>query len=313
MNHIPTTAPNFSLINLIGRLGILTALAGVLGCVGNEYTGDSDLTPPINDPAAEQPEAQLAEDGGTEIDSQPDEAGETGEVDPKSSPEGGTAPVDASPGQSYADVAADSELQESESGEVGGPPVLEWVLLSSGVVANPATGVPVAVDEIYIANLETTVALAHDCYDAGECSLLAYPSTYPCDWREGSPDQPVVCIDHYQAEQVCAYLGGRLPMEVELALAAAPLGVTPDGACWRRNDGPCDVGTHPSDEVFGVYDLRGNISEWTTTSFDWSPTRSAFGGAWADAYQINRREVPKSRRSPTLGVRCVKNVSNATP
>lgn len=90
-------------------------------------------------------------------------------------------------------------------------------------------------------------------------------------------EHPANCVDWASAAAYCLRRGARLPTEEEWTLAASaaagsryPWGSaspTRETACLNQNS-TCPRGSHPKDvSHFGVLDLGGNVSEWTSTVY----------------------------------------------
>lgn len=140
---------------------------------------------------------------------------------------------------------------------------------------------------------------------------------------------PVNCVGHDEAEKYCAWKGRRLPTEMEWEWAATggddkldyPWGSSPprdDVVCWQTKR-PCTAGSKPP-EAFGLYDMGGNVSEWTATPYGPYPTPpesavklgvrgASFDEKSAEAVRPRRRgsEEPLFR-DITLGFRCAKDL-----
>ena len=117
------------------------------------------------------------------------------------------------------------------------------------------------------------------CVKSGNCSLpIALPSSYSGD---GNAKLPVVNITAVQASQFCEWLGRQLPTEPEWERASR----FTDGRLWPwGNDIPSpetanfyygtDTLLKPVGEYENgkseekVYDLAGNVREWTRSSYD---------------------------------------------
>ncbi len=126
---------------------------------------------------------------------------------------------------------------------------------------------------------------------------------------------PVERVDWNQASGYCTGIGGRLPTEKEweYAARARTIGKTygPLGAiAWYG--GNSDRTTHPvalkQANAFGLYDMLGNVWEWTSDDY---PTggKVVRGGSWVDNTRLVRASY-RNRFGPTdrdsdLGFRCV--------
>ena len=107
-------------------------------------------------------------------------------------------------------------------------------------------------------------------------------------WRDGAPDHPVTHIAQPDAQAFADWAGARLPSEAEWEVAARgglpgadyAWGdeLMPDGQLmanfwdgsfpwWHARDaaGTSAVGAYPANG-YGLYDMIGNVWEWTTTA-----------------------------------------------
>jgi formylglycine-generating enzyme len=161
------------------------------------------------------------------------------------------------------------------------------------------------------------------CITSGKCDKTAVhacdPSTY------NIPDRgklPMICVDFMQSERYCKAQGKRLVSDLEWEWAArggeaanefpwgadAPL----EQLCWggkEKRTMPCPVASYPAGPK-GVFDLVGNINQWTTTPNDATGSyRVGRGGSWKDnkpdQVKITARGGFKNTyRCGFLGIRC---------
>ncbi len=180
---------------------------------------------------------------------------------------------------------------------------------------------------------EVTVAAFQRCVTESHC-LPALGHSASCNARHNDRgNHPINCVDHAQAVGYCATRGARLPTEVEWEYAARggpqalkyPWGDgPPDGrACWK-NSSSCPVGSFAVG-AFGLYDMIGNVWEWTATeygAYPWStplsgeiPLKIYRGGGWSRRFEkwmqagLRNRSLPRDAGAH-LGFRCAQSLGH---
>jgi formylglycine-generating enzyme required for sulfatase activity len=159
---------------------------------------------------------------------------------------------------------------------------------------------------------------------------LATGHARPRFWHGPSPppamlDHPVCDVNRLDAAEYAAWVGKRLPTELEWEKAARgtdgqlfPWGneFNPDACCWNPTRAPLDtirtapVGSHPSGaSPYGVMDMVGNVAEWCadgpSATVGWVK-----GGCWATEEIINLRPAARILSGYTInrlsyyGFRC---------
>ncbi len=160
----------------------------------------------------------------------------------------------------------------------------------------------------------------------------------PYHWTGPHPaDFPVYNVSWDDANAYCQWKGERLPTEAEWEYAARggkeamdyPWGDKLDTKLARFNvaTGPGPVAKFPPN-AFGLYDMAGNVSEWTADWFDGAyyqngptvdpkgPATGEYkvirGGAWSDNGKritvFFRNWVRPDQRTPNIGFRCASQI-----
>jgi formylglycine-generating enzyme required for sulfatase activity len=205
-------------------------------------------------------------------------------------------------------------------------------LMGNNAVRAEAPEAEVSVGPFWIDRYPVTVAKFAEY-------LKATGQPEPKFWRDpqyNGQDQPVVGVTWEQAQAYAAWCGKELPTETQWEFAARgrenrryPWGSLPPSST-RANYGefigmPSMVTMHEDGQTpDGVYDLAGNIEEWTRDPYApyelmrkghrdelmrKEPRRVVRGGSWAspeDALLTTHRNgvFPESQL-PTVGFRCV--------
>ncbi len=186
---------------------------------------------------------------------------------------------------------------------------------------------------------EVTNALYMQCVDAGECNP-------PNGWKYESVDinKPATGLNWQEATTYCTWLNGRLPTEGEWEKAArGPHGTLfPWGNDWDRlhpnanlenlkDESPLPITAYTASDTnaFGVFNMAGNVMEWTASEstphikgdafvnevVQWKDIESkpvrrvvARGGAWgnpsASGMASKRGPIPPALRDANIGFRC---------
>jgi len=215
-------------------------------------------------------------------------------------------------------------------------------LMGSGVGAADEKPVhAVAGSALAMDPYEVTNARYQTCVRSGACVAPSSSGSMRRPHYFDDPsfaDYPVIFVSWKQAQAFCAFAGGRLPTEAEWERAAAggdaprtyPWGESPPD-CSKANFGGCvgdtdRVGRRPAGRSpFGVFDMAGNVWEWTADWYDAtyygrSPARDPTGpatgslkvmrgGCWVSGESSLRTTCRKAGLpdswAPNVGFRCV--------
>jgi len=136
----------------------------------------------------------------------------------------------------------------------------------------------------------------------------------PSTWEKGSyPDgqgkYPVCGVSWYEAAAYANFVGKDLPTVYHWSYAASiheAVAITP--LSNFKAQGPAPVGSNPGMGRTGLYDMAGNVKEWTWNATDESGShRYILGGAWGEqSYQFaNLDSRSQWDRAQVNGFRCV--------
>ena len=210
-----------------------------------------------------------------------------------------------------------------------------------GVSEEP--GHKVSLKAFYIDKYEVTIGEYKEYLKTTEKKWLGdinFPQEFPPEIYFDPPEfdlYPANYISWFDANDFCQWKGKRLPTEFEWEKAARGT----DGRRWTWGDSfdpslthvsenmkiswTARVGSHPEDRSpCGVYDMTGNLSEWTSSPFlpypgntinDGRYSRDIYvikGGSFLQPGRLHGRPAARSFSRPdyshrTYGFRCAKD------
>ncbi len=241
-------------------------------------------------------------------------------------------------GSPAGDAVAGDAGASVEAGDAGAaPPGMVTIPAGIFLMGSPAErGIPeerpmheVVVAAFDLDRTEVTASAYLACVAAGACKRAHEDSRF-CTTHDAPVDRgnhPVSCIDFHQAEAYCAFAGKRLPSEREWEYAArggaeerryswGDEDPTPERACYIH-PGTCPVASF-APGAFGLYDMTGNVWEWTRTWFGSYPGEASSGryrvyrgGSWSRRFPSWLTTTLRNRYEPdewsaSLGVRCAR-------
>jgi sulfatase modifying factor 1 len=252
-------------------------------------------------------------------------------------PTGSASPV-ASSGD---DAGAPSEAgTPSDGGSAAGAAPEGMVEIPAGIflMGAPASyGSPeerpqheVAVARYYLDRTEVTTGAYKKCVADGKCPGT-HPSRFCNEPHTDRDNHPINCVDFNQSETYCKAVGKRLPSEPEWEYAArggseqrtfswGEEPPTPERSCYQHGES-CPVATFAAG-AFGLFDMSGNVWEWTSSWFGAYPNEPQTGshkvyrgGSWSRRFPKWLRNAVRNRYLPeefsaSVGFRCA---SSAEP
>jgi formylglycine-generating enzyme required for sulfatase activity len=196
---------------------------------------------------------------------------------------------------------ATTELQNGHS-------PAEWVLIHGGTfdmgsISNQ-NSLPihtVSVPDFFIMKTEVTVNMFFMCVDSGNCNG-SFSDPGLCSWYSVDRRMPINCVTYEQANNYCAFVGGRLPSESEWEYASTSGGQYEFP--WGSNALSCELAIFNEDGLGegcgtgyfmttcsresgispdGLCDMIGNLSEWVEDCYhrDYSGA-PVNGSAWTE-------------------------------
>jgi len=189
----------------------------------------------------------------------------------------------------------------------------------------------VSTSAYYIDKYEVTNAFYKVCVDSGACQPPGESNSVTRSNYYGSSqfdNYPVIYVTLDMAKTYCKWRGAQLPTETQWEKAARGTdervyswGNTIDCSYANYNNCTGDttaVGLYESGKSpYGVYDMAGNVLEWTNTTYyyfwdeTWDPSHALRGGDWKSiAFRSTtyyRDKYGKGAYGNAIGFRCVRN------
>lgn len=226
------------------------------------------------------------------------------------------------------------------------PPDMVWIPAGTFTLGlDPAGELPSFIsDRTSSKNAQPQHEMFLDAFymDIHEVSYAEFLQFRPqAKYPEGRFNQPIRAISWYEADAYCLWLGKRLPTEFEWEKAARGLAghryvwgneFQKENANFGKTVQP--TGQYPNDvSEFDVFDLNGNVSEWTASGYLPYPGSTFKDPNFGQGYKvirggaINKREhgflkefallayrnfAPPQMRSWDTGFRCARSAPKAS-
>jgi serine/threonine-protein kinase len=193
----------------------------------------------------------------------------------------------------------------------------------------------VLVDIFFIDQFEVTL---DEYYRFIKETGYSVPRNWSEEWKKGKFSSqeaklPVTYVSWFDAKAYAEWAGKRLPTEAEWEYAARGTDrrLYPWGNEFKANSANLrdplkkeqlsPVASYPRDKSpFGVYDLAGNVSEWTDSDAapypgsktQYKPGKIVRGGSFAEmpagAMTTTRHVIQPNKQLPNVGFRCAKSL-----
>jgi formylglycine-generating enzyme required for sulfatase activity len=171
----------------------------------------------------------------------------------------------------------------------------------------------VKLDTFWVDKYEVSNDDYRECFIAGVCEPSLFHEDRPQDFNK--PLQPVVFVSWENARTYCEWRGEMLPTEIQWEVAAE--GERLGGAHFGQPYGkgrPEIIGEFEANS-HGLYDMMGNVYEWTLSEFSRDGKNKVVrGGAWNSAGHFLRTSDRVGKdpilRYSDVGFRCVKSTQS---
>jgi len=222
--------------------------------------------------------------------------------------------------------AVQKSVRQDKQATSDNPAGIEWVEIPAGDFLYGDKKERITIENAFLIGKYPVTNAQYKCF------LDANPNhRIPSHWLQrtrnypvGLENHPVVNVNWQDAQAFCKWAGCRLPTEEEWEKAARGTDGRkyPWGEDWRNrkycNNEDSQIGsTTPVDNYpegvspYGVWDMSGNVSEWTEYGDSYS-MKYMRGGSWSDDHNFVRtfdfEGYDPSLCSSDVGFRCVRDI-----